>query len=41
MAIDTYGNRIEYDKAYANPLRKLYVDRGGDDSVDLIKEAEE
>jgi len=41
MAIDTYGNRIEYDKAYANPLRKLYVDKGGDDSVDLIKEAEE
>jgi 4-hydroxythreonine-4-phosphate dehydrogenase len=38
MAIDTYGNRIEYDKASANPLRKLYVERGGDESIDLTKE---
>jgi 4-hydroxythreonine-4-phosphate dehydrogenase len=38
MAIDTYGNRIGYDKAYANPLKKLYVEKGGDESVDLTKE---
>lgn len=38
MAIDTFSNRIEYDKAYANPLRKLYVERGGDEAVDLTKE---
>ncbi|MDR1092127.1 MAG: 4-hydroxythreonine-4-phosphate dehydrogenase PdxA [Prevotella sp.] len=39
MAIDTFSNRVEYDKAYANPLRKLYVERGGDNEVlDLTKE---
>ncbi|WP_165023795.1 4-hydroxythreonine-4-phosphate dehydrogenase PdxA [Dysgonomonas sp. ZJ279] len=39
MAIDTYQNRTEYDKAYVNPLRKLYVERGGDNEVlDLTKE---
>jgi 4-hydroxythreonine-4-phosphate dehydrogenase len=39
MAIDTFSNRTEYDKAYANPLRKLYVERGGDNEVlDLTKE---
>jgi 4-hydroxythreonine-4-phosphate dehydrogenase len=38
MAIDTFSNRVEYDKAYANPLRKLYVERGGDEAVDLTKE---
>ncbi|MFV0536471.1 MAG: 4-hydroxythreonine-4-phosphate dehydrogenase PdxA [Dysgonomonas sp.] len=38
MAIDTFSNRIEYDKAYANPLKKLYVERGGDEAVDLTKE---
>lgn len=39
MAIDTYANRIEFDKAHANPLRKLYVERGGDNEVlDLTKE---
>ncbi|MFT4223692.1 4-hydroxythreonine-4-phosphate dehydrogenase PdxA [Dysgonomonas sp.] len=39
MAIDTFSNRIEYDKAYANPLKKLYVERGGDNEVlDLTKE---
>lgn len=41
MAIDTFGNRIEYDKAYANPLRKLYVEKGGDNEVlDLTKDEE-
>lgn len=39
MAIDTCQNRIEYDKAYANPLKKLYVERGGDNEVlDLTSE---
>jgi 4-hydroxythreonine-4-phosphate dehydrogenase len=38
MAIDTFQNRAEYDKACANPLRKLYVERGGDEAVDLTKE---
>jgi 4-hydroxythreonine-4-phosphate dehydrogenase len=38
MAIDTFGNRAEYDKARSNPLKKLYVERGGDESVDLTKE---
>lgn len=38
MAIDTFSNRMEYDKAYANPLKKLYVERGGDEAVDLTKE---
>ncbi|MDR1881794.1 MAG: 4-hydroxythreonine-4-phosphate dehydrogenase PdxA [Prevotella sp.] len=39
MAIDTFGNRMEYDKAHANPLKKLYVERGGDNEVlDLTKE---
>lgn len=32
-AIDTYKNRREYLKAYANPLKKLYVERGGDNEV--------
>lgn len=40
MAIDTYNNRIEYDKAGENPLRKLYVERGGDETLDLTKEDE-
>ena len=39
MAIDTFGNRIEFDKAHANPLKKLYVERGGDNEVlDLTAE---
>lgn len=39
MAIDTFGNRIEFDKAHANPLKKLYVERGGDNEVlDLTTE---
>lgn len=40
MAIDTFNNRIEYDKANVNPLRKLYVERGGDEAIDLTKEDE-
>jgi 4-hydroxythreonine-4-phosphate dehydrogenase len=40
MAIDTFQNRKEYDKAAANPLKKLYVERGGDESIDLTKEEE-
>lgn len=39
MAIDTFKNRKEFDKAFANPLRKLYVERGGDNEVlDLTKD---
>ncbi len=33
MAIDTYGNRKNFDKARANPLRKLYYEKGGDNEV--------
>lgn len=40
MAIDTFENRREYDKAFANPLKKLYVERGGDENIDLTKEEE-
>lgn len=39
MAIDTFSNRKEYDKAYENPLKKLYVERGNDNEVlDLTKD---
>lgn len=39
MAIDTYRNRSEYDVAHANPLRKLYYEKGSDNEVlDLTKE---
>ncbi|MDH6354914.1 4-hydroxythreonine-4-phosphate dehydrogenase [Dysgonomonas sp. PH5-45] len=42
MAIDTYNNRKDYEKAYANPLRKLYHEKGGDNEVlDLTKEDNE
>lgn len=39
MAIDTYCNRVEYDVIHANPLKKLYVEKGGDNEVlDLTKD---
>lgn len=39
MAIDTFENRKEFDKAYVNPLKKLYFEKGGDNEVlDLTKE---
>ena len=38
MAIDTFASRKEYDKSHANPLRKLYYERGGDEAIDLTKE---
>lgn len=42
LAIDTLRNRTEYDKAYANPLRKMYYEKGGDNEVlDLTKETPE
>lgn len=42
MAVDTFSNRAFYDEAHANPLRKLYVERGGDNEVlDLTKEESE
>ncbi|MDH6307498.1 4-hydroxythreonine-4-phosphate dehydrogenase [Dysgonomonas sp. PFB1-18] len=41
MAVDTFANRVEYDKAYADPLKKLYFERGGDNEVlDLTKDDE-
>lgn len=41
MAIDTFANRKEFDVAHANPLRKLYVERGNDNEVlDLTGDAE-
>lgn len=33
MAIDNFKNRRNYDEPYKNPLRKLYVERGGDNEV--------
>lgn len=39
MAIDVYRNRINYDEARKNPLKKMFFDRGRDDeSLDLISE---
>lgn len=39
MAVDAFNNRISYEEAIANPLQKLYVERGGDNEVlDLTKD---
>ena len=39
MAIDTFRNRKVFDKSHANPLKKLYYERGSDNEVvDLTKE---
>lgn len=38
LAIDVLRNRHEYDLARKNPLRKLYYEKGGDESLDLTKE---
>jgi len=38
MAIDTYRNRVLYDKAHSHPLKKLYYEKGSDNEVlDLTK----
>lgn len=38
-ALDIYRNRISYREATANPLRKQYFDKGGDnEKLDLTKE---
>ena len=38
-ALDIYRNRLRYQEATANPLRKQYFDRGGDnEKLDLTKE---
>ena len=38
-ALDVYRNRIRYHEATANPLRKQYFDRGGDnEKLDLTKD---
>lgn len=39
MAIDVFKNRLSYDEARKNPLRKLFIERGKDDEkLDLTKE---
>lgn len=41
MAIDVFKNRISFDEARKNPLRKLFIERGKDDEkLDLTKEEE-
>lgn len=37
-AIDLYRNRAAHDRAAANPLRRQYVEKGADKTVDLTKE---
>ncbi len=38
-ALDVYRNRLRYKEATANPLRKQYFDKGGDnEKLDLTKE---
>ena len=38
-ALDIYRNRLRYQEATANPLRKQYFDRGGDnEKLDLTKD---
>lgn len=42
MALDVFENRKVYDEAHANPLKKLYVERGNDNEVlDLTAENNE
>ncbi|MFR9165242.1 MAG: 4-hydroxythreonine-4-phosphate dehydrogenase PdxA [Dysgonomonas sp.] len=42
LAIDTFRNREQYDNAHANPLKKLYFERGSDnETLDLTKEEEQ
>lgn len=38
QAIDIFRSRREYVNARQNPLRKLYYERGGDETLDLTKE---
>lgn len=39
VALDIYRNRLSYKEATANPLRKQYFDRGGDnEKLDLMKD---
>ena len=41
VALDVYRNRLRYKEATANPLRKQYFERGGDNvKLDLTKEDE-
>lgn len=41
-ALDVYRNRTRYREATANPLRKQYFDKGGDnEKLDLTKDEEE
>jgi len=39
MAVDIYRNRVIYDEARKNPLKKMFYDRGRDDEkLDLTRE---
>ena len=39
MAVDIHRNRVSYDEARKNPLRKMYFERGKDDEkLDLTRE---
>lgn len=38
-AIDLYRNRAAHDRASANPLRRQYVEKGADKTVDLTKDS--
>lgn len=39
MAVDIYRNRLAYDEARKNPLRKMFFERGRDDEkLDLMRE---
>lgn len=41
VALDVYRNRMRYREATANPLRKQYFDKGGDnEKLDLMKDDE-
>lgn len=41
VALDVFRNRLRYREATANPLRKQYFDRGGDnEKLDLTKDEE-
>lgn len=41
QAIDIFKTRARYDRSVRNPLRKQYVERGADKTVDLSAEPEE
>ena len=40
LAIDVFGCRSRYKEAHANPLRKQYFDKSGDNEVLNLEEEE-